>query len=52
MSGTPTLSTVDVFYGPEADGNQHHIAYRAEPAWGGLPSEYQQTPNLILLSGS
>ncbi|MGM0429719.1 MAG: PhzF family phenazine biosynthesis protein [Pseudomonadota bacterium] len=51
MSATPKLCTVDVFYGPEALGNQHHIAYRPAPAWGEVPSQYQRVPNLILMSG-
>lgn len=54
MSAIPTLCTVDVFYGPEATGNQHHIAYSSDSAWGegDLPFEYNKIPNLILLSSS
>lgn len=47
----PALCTVDVFLGPQAAGNQHHIAFRRAPVWGEVPAEYQQIPNLILLSG-
>ncbi|RUO69562.1 PhzF family phenazine biosynthesis protein [Idiomarina ramblicola] len=47
----PKLCTVDVFYGPQALGNQHHIAYRPAPAWSETPSQYQTVPNLILMSG-
>lgn len=42
---------VDAFLGPRAAGNRHHIAFRKAPVWGEMPAEYQQTPNLILLSG-
>ncbi|MDV6316434.1 PhzF family phenazine biosynthesis protein [Idiomarina sp. HP20-50] len=51
MSGHDTLCTVDVFYGPRAQGNQHHILYRADPDWYEIPAEHGNTPNLILLSG-
>ncbi|RUO76153.1 PhzF family phenazine biosynthesis protein [Idiomarina seosinensis] len=45
------LCTADVFYGPKASGNRHYIAYRGASAWSDVPKEYQQVPNLILMSG-
>jgi len=51
VSAMPKLCTVDVFYGPQVLGNQHHIAYRPAPAWSETPSQYQRVPNLILMSG-
>lgn len=52
MSVDPKLSTIDVFYGSQGAGNQHHVAYRTTPTWSELPVEWEQTSNLILLSGS
>ena len=52
MSVVDTLYTIDVFYGPQAEGNQHHILYRAKPDWADIPAECKNTANLILLSGS
>ncbi|MGM0526132.1 MAG: PhzF family phenazine biosynthesis protein [Pseudomonadota bacterium] len=45
------LCAIDVFYGPKASGNRHHIAYRKSPEWSEVSSEFQKVPNLILMSG-
>lgn len=52
MSGNPKLCTIDVFFGSHARGNQHHLDYRATPAWGELAAGAEQIPNLIRLSGA
>lgn len=49
MPTTTEVCAIDVFYGPGAVGNRHHLIYRARPAWRDLPAPYANIPNLILL---